>query len=193
MRRVLLGVAALSLCGPLAAQTTQAELQARLRHKPLYLSGQWRSDKLQFDAAGHLVGSSDLNPCTLSGIDVRTVKLDKGGLKIDGERVGMAFVKDTLIRKPLGEKIHLEIGPQPMATMTWRSKQSFDLVLLNTSSLYRTTLRVRTLKHFSLASLPLGRSSARPQPWPPQLLTLPLRSRSTRPTRPSISMPVRPC
>ncbi len=106
----LLLVASL-LCGALAAQTTEVDLKARLLHQPLYLRGQWHERKLNFDSVGHLVGTSTPFPFTLSGMNVQSVKLDGKGLRIDGDRVGIEFTKDKMIRQPLGEAIHIDIAP----------------------------------------------------------------------------------
>lgn len=110
MRRCLLLAILILLVAPLAAQSTEAELKARLIHKPLYLRGQWHDDQLKFDANGSLIGVSGPYPFTLSGVEINSVKLSDKGLKLKGHRVGLVFDHDAIQRKSL-ESVALEIDP----------------------------------------------------------------------------------
>ena len=93
MRARLIPTLILLFASRLFAQTTLPDLEARLLHQPLYLSGMWHSDKLSFDANGTFVGSSTTSPFTLSGIEISSLKLDSKGLRIDGKRAGLEFDK----------------------------------------------------------------------------------------------------
>lgn len=83
------------LAGCAVAQQTEADIRARLVKKPLYLRGQWNSDSLTFDDAGHLQGTAGRASLTLSGIDIGSVKLTSKGLVLTGQRVGLEFTKDV--------------------------------------------------------------------------------------------------
>jgi len=91
------------------AQKTQADLNARLLNKPLFLREKWVNDKLKFDAQGQLLGKSDRVVFTLAGIDVTKVKLSSGQLKISGRRVGVIFEHDVPRRVALDD-MSLEIA-----------------------------------------------------------------------------------
>lgn len=93
---------------PLSAQSTEADLKVRLLHKPLYLRGQWAEDRMVFDSIGHLVGTSDGVPFTTSGVEIKSIKLDGRGLKLEGDRVAVIFDKDKISRKNL-EKLQIRI------------------------------------------------------------------------------------
>jgi TonB family protein len=95
---VLLSSLLLSLAQAAGAQTSVADLNRRLVGKPLYLRGFWGDDTLHFNANGQLIGSSEQVPFTLSGIDVRTVRLEKDSLILDGNRVGLEF-KDNVPKR----------------------------------------------------------------------------------------------
>ena len=95
----------------LQAQSTQADLEARLLHKPLYIRGLWRSDKLHFDSTGKLRGDQARTSFTLSGVDVRKVFLNGGKLVLKGERVGLEFERDTSKRVTFGSSVTIEIDP----------------------------------------------------------------------------------
>ena len=82
----------------LPAQTTEANIRARLVNKPLYLRGLWGADKLEFDAAGRLIGSSAPVSFTLAGVDVTAVEVTADGLQVEGQRVGLVFDKDKVHR-----------------------------------------------------------------------------------------------
>src|SRR6185437_157646 len=75
------------------AQKTQADLNARLLNKPLFLRDTWYADKLEFDPHGQLLGDSKRVAFTLAGIDVTDVKLSSSGLTIWGHRMGIVFDK----------------------------------------------------------------------------------------------------
>jgi len=91
------------------AQKTQADLNARLLNKPLFLREKWVNDKLKFDAQGQLLGKSDRVVFTLAGIDVTKVKLSSGQLNISGRRVGVIFEHDAPRRVALDD-MSLEIA-----------------------------------------------------------------------------------
>ena len=90
-----------------------ADLQTHLVHQRLYLRGRWSDDKLKFDASGHLIGSSNLLPFTLSGVDLDSAKIGPEGLALKGHRIGLVFHGDTIAGVPELESIHIVIQPTP--------------------------------------------------------------------------------
>jgi TonB family protein len=113
--RMRCGLAALLMLAMLpacvSAQKTEADIKARLVDKPLYLRGQWGNDKLEFDAAGHLQGSSPLVSFTVAGIDIESVKLTPKELVLGGQRMGLEFDKD--VPKRVGMEVRKFLGNSP--------------------------------------------------------------------------------
>jgi hypothetical protein len=95
-----------------------ADLQTRLLHQPLYLQGRWQDDRLKFDVAGNLIGTSKTLPFTLSGIEVDFLKLDAKGLRLDGQRIGLEFDQSKITRVPLAQPIHIDIAAPPDGNYT---------------------------------------------------------------------------
>jgi TonB family protein len=103
----------------LHAQSTEAELKARLKNKPLYLRGFWRDDTLHFDSTGQIIGGSPGSlTFTLSGFDLKSIRLQPNKLILEGQRVGIELAHDKQKRVPLkvgdprhseDELIHIEI------------------------------------------------------------------------------------
>src|ERR1700677_1446165 len=81
-RCVLLATAC---CGavPVLAQSSQAEISARIMSKSLYLRGFWTDDKLAFDATGQPKKTYKTGSFTVSGFDPESVTLSGDKLKID--------------------------------------------------------------------------------------------------------------
>jgi TonB family protein len=113
---------ALSVSSILRAQSSEADLKARLMDKPLYLRGCWRDDKLHFDSAGQLLGKSGPVTFTLSGFDLLYLQLKKDKLILEGRRVGLELREGKQHRVPLNvgkggypedESMHLEIAASP--------------------------------------------------------------------------------
>jgi TonB family protein len=84
----------------LVAQTTEADLSARLVKAPLYLRGQWSDDNLAFDDAGKLNVTSAVESFTLSGVEVQSARLTSKKLVLEGQRVGLEF--DTFTPRRVG-------------------------------------------------------------------------------------------
>jgi len=108
-------VLALALPCSLVGQKTEDDLRARLIQQPLYLRGQWGSDKLAFDGAGHLVGTATQVTFTLSGVEIGSVKLTRKGLVLEGQRVGLEFNKD--VSKRVGLVLRDLAGVSPEKVM----------------------------------------------------------------------------
>jgi len=108
MRRLV--VLVFLLLSPLYAQSTQQDLEARLIHKPLYLRGLWRDDKLKFDKAGSLIGTSMLTPFTVSGVEILKVSVKTDRLVLDGRRIGLVFDKSQ------PRRVVLQVGHPPRKT-----------------------------------------------------------------------------
>ncbi len=121
--RCILVLACASLIAPLShAQSTAADIKARLHNKPLYLRGFWSSDKLHFDAAGNLTVPSRPVSFTLSGFELESVNLKPDKLTLQGRRVGLEFTKNQQkrvdlnagsLQHPEDEKIEIEVDPSP--------------------------------------------------------------------------------
>jgi TonB family protein len=105
------------------AQSTETELNLRLKGKPLYLRGFWRDDKLHFDSTGRIIGGSP-GPLafTLSGFDLKNVYIKPNKLFLEGQRVGLELAGGKQKRVPLrfgeprhpeDELIHIEIDANP--------------------------------------------------------------------------------
>jgi TonB family protein len=92
---------ALSVSQILRAQSGEADLKARLMDKPLYLRGCWHDDKLHFDSAGQLKGSSAPVTFTLSGFELKTIHLKQDKLILDGRRIGLEVRDQKQLRVPL--------------------------------------------------------------------------------------------
>ena len=74
------------------AQTAATELETRLIRRPLYFRGFWMEDSLHFDSDGQLMGKSRAYPFTLSGANIKKVRLEADKLVLVGKRAGLEFV-----------------------------------------------------------------------------------------------------
>ena len=108
-RWVFVCLLALTASPALSAQSTEADIKARLVHKPLFLRGRWANDNLKFDPDGNLIGNSRPLVFTLAGIDVDRVKLSSKSLDIRGKRVGIAFSKDVPQRKAVNFYVSITV------------------------------------------------------------------------------------
>lgn len=100
----------------LHAQSTEADLKARLKHKPLYLRGCWNDDQLHFDSTGKLISQAGHITITLCGFDFKNLHLTNSKLILDGSRVGLELANDKIKRvdllignPPQDQHMHLEI------------------------------------------------------------------------------------
>ncbi|HEY5329046.1 MAG TPA: energy transducer TonB [Acidobacteriaceae bacterium] len=76
---------------PTVAQSTESDIRALLVGKPLYLRGCWRVDKLTFDADGQPQKSYKTTAPTEAGFEATSVKLRGNRLRIEGQRIVVAF------------------------------------------------------------------------------------------------------
>jgi TonB family protein len=83
------------------------------------LRGLWADDALHFDSDGKLIGTSDLVPFTLSGIEIVKVQLKQNELQLLGRRAGLELTSPTskraplllgTLRSPREEEVHIEIA-----------------------------------------------------------------------------------
>ena len=70
---------------------TEDELSARYVGKLIFLRGSYLGDDLNFDMDGKVSGSPTVGSFTLSGFEVRKVKLSKHKLDIEADRYGLHF------------------------------------------------------------------------------------------------------
>jgi TonB family protein len=70
---------------------TEDDLRARYVGKLIFLRGSYLGDDLNFDMDGKVSGSPTVGSFTLSGFEVRKVKLSKHKLDIDADRYGLHF------------------------------------------------------------------------------------------------------
>ncbi|HEY6374239.1 MAG TPA: energy transducer TonB [Edaphobacter sp.] len=103
----LLGASLLS--ASLQAQSTEADLKARLADRLVYLRGCWDSGKLHFDSSGKLLSKSSQVSTTLCGFDPKKVQLENNKLVLRGSRVGLAFVDNQLKPVNLDKSLQVEI------------------------------------------------------------------------------------
>jgi TonB family protein len=95
------------------AQATETDWNARLVGRPLYLRGFWHSDQLHFDKAGVLRSRSELEPVTLSGVEVKSATVNNGLLTIQAVRTALVQRADQqpgLERTPVSSTTHLEFS-----------------------------------------------------------------------------------
>jgi TonB family protein len=114
---------------PLAlyAQSTEADITAKLKGKPLYLRGFWREDKLQFDSKGQLQGKSGNITFTLGGFDLTSAHLDPDRLVLKGRRVGLELANNQQKRILLHDSIHIEIAASPTSDYS----QALDTIFVD--------------------------------------------------------------
>jgi hypothetical protein len=70
---------------------TEDDLRARYVGKLIFLRGSYLGDDLNFDMDGKISGSPTVGSFTLSGFEVRKVKLSKHKLDIEADRYGLHF------------------------------------------------------------------------------------------------------
>lgn len=106
----------------LQAQSTEADLNARLMDKSLYLRGCWRDDNLHFDSAGQLEGKSDPVTFTLCGFELKSLQVKQDKLILEGRRIGLELGDHKQLRVPLNigkpghpedESMRIEIAASP--------------------------------------------------------------------------------
>jgi TonB family protein len=71
---------------------TEDDLRARYVGKLIFLRGSYLGDDLNFDMNGKVNGSPTVGSFTLSGFEVRKVKLSKHKLEIEADRYGLHFL-----------------------------------------------------------------------------------------------------
>jgi TonB family protein len=71
---------------------TEDNLRARYVGKLIFLRGSYLGDDLNFDMDGKVNGSPTVGSFTLSGFEVRKVKLSKHKLEIEADRYGLHFL-----------------------------------------------------------------------------------------------------
>jgi TonB family protein len=97
MKLMITGVMALLLTsGSAVAQSTEADISARLLGKPLQLRGFWMDDQLRFDATGTPAKAYKTGSFTESAFEARKVELHGSQLEIEGERMGLLSNQDDM-------------------------------------------------------------------------------------------------
>lgn len=91
---LFLGVPALA-----RGQSSETDLLARLRNKPLFLKGSFGQDQLRFDHAGKPLEDYAVVSFTLAAVDLYRAKFKDGGLELSGQRMGIEFVKPGQARR----------------------------------------------------------------------------------------------
>lgn len=74
------------------APLTEDDLRARYVGKLIFLRGSYLGDDLNFDMNGKVSGSPAIGSFTLSGFEVRKVKLSKHKLDLEADRYGLHFL-----------------------------------------------------------------------------------------------------
>jgi TonB family protein len=116
MKTVVVWILALSaLCGSAAAQSTEAEIAARLMGKPLQLRGFWMDDKLKFDASGTPVNVYKIGSFTTAAFELKKVSISGDRLKLEGIRIGLTFSRDgSTARVPMVKGSYGSSSPEKM-------------------------------------------------------------------------------
>jgi TonB family protein len=91
-------VAALA-CLPIAAQSTESDISARLVDKVLYLRGRWSDNDLTFDADGKPSKAYKPAAFTEAGFEAKSVNLRDGRLRIEGQRMALEFAPDGKMKQ----------------------------------------------------------------------------------------------
>jgi TonB family protein len=140
------------------AQTTEADLESRLKDKPLYLRGRWRDNTLHFDPAGHLKGDSGPITFTLSGFELKKVHLKQDKLILEGRRVGLELTNNKQLRIPLNQTIHIDIAANP----TGDYGPALDAIFVNSLADLVPALPFYWKTYASKNLLPTDKASALP-------------------------------
>ncbi len=98
------------LCSGAVAQSTEADVSARLVGKQLFLRGLWGDDKLKFDADGKPAETYAVQPFTVDGFEAESVSLKGGNLKASGHRFGLEFDTTGAIKHVPLEKMTIEVN-----------------------------------------------------------------------------------
>ena len=88
---VMAGLACLLLSLSQSGRADDGGWQSRLVGKALYLRGFWLSDELAFDGEGNPIGSPQIGPITLSGIDITSAAVNGHILTLHGVRVALVL------------------------------------------------------------------------------------------------------
>jgi TonB family protein len=84
---------------PSCAQTTENDISARLKGNPLYLRGMWGDDHLSFDADGRPQKAYHAITFTECGFQVKSIKMQKDKLRIEGQRMALEFFPDGKMKR----------------------------------------------------------------------------------------------
>jgi len=158
-------LASLMACGSAAAQSTEADISARLMGKPLQLRGFWMDDKLKFDATGSPVQPYRTGPFTTSAFSLKKVQVSGDRLKMEGMRMAITFARDgTMARVPMTkgafgdntpEKITIEVDGHGNPDFT----KELDAIFAESLEALTPSLpeywRSYALKHFSDHTTPV--------------------------------------
>ncbi|HEY4357280.1 MAG TPA: energy transducer TonB [Acidobacteriaceae bacterium] len=85
---------AVVLPSALHAQNSAADISTRFAGKTVFLRGFWTADKLKFDASGDPEGTPAAGSPMVAGLNVDKVSIGVHGLRMEGQRVGVAFDRD---------------------------------------------------------------------------------------------------
>lgn len=88
------------------------ELRHQFAGKTFYLRGGYFENELHFDVSGHLEGTSQQLPYTLSMIQVDKVHLSKRRVELDGIRYGLHFLGDGTGDDPIAASDKVRITPK---------------------------------------------------------------------------------
>jgi len=149
------------------AQSTQADIEARLLHQPLYLLGLWQDDNLKFDSSGCLLAPSAPLPFTLSGIEITKVQLKPDRLLLTGRRFGLVFKDLTLQRVALKhEGIHLELAVPPTGDYAPALGKIFTADLADLIPLMAPQWQNFATKNFGHSAVPTTAATEQPKSLP---------------------------
>jgi TonB family protein len=172
--KTLMGVvlASFLVCGSASAQSTEADISARLMGKPLQLRGFWMDDKLKFDATGSPAQPYRTGPFTTSAFSMRKVQVSGSHLKIEGMRMAITFARDgTMARVPMTkgafgnatpEKVTIEVDGHGNPDFT----KELDAIFAESLDALTPSLpeywRAYALKHFGDPTVPVAPAATKP-------------------------------
>lgn len=110
VRRALHLLVVMCFYVPALLAQSEADIKTHVSGHLLYLSGLWASNTLPFDSAGHLQGDGKPTSFTLSGIQIKKVKLKGDRLLLEGDRYGLRVNKTDVQPINLHDRVRIELA-----------------------------------------------------------------------------------
>jgi TonB family protein len=98
--------------GPKVEPIKEDELRHQFEGKTFYLRGGYSENEIRFDANGHLQGTAQQLPYTLSMMEINKVHLSKHRVELDGIRFGLHFLGGAPGEDPIAASDKVRITPK---------------------------------------------------------------------------------